>query len=129
MVTAQHSTVGVDRVCSGSWGRKGLAAEGDTSEDEGEGPANQGEEVKTRVIMAHSGNCESFGVAGFRRHLRPVKLEKGAWEEVGFLPKDRRKRSRTPHSRDRWRYCRPRSLSTRESVAQWNLFVQPQSHR
>ena len=43
---------------------------------EGEGPANQGEEVRASVFVAHSENCESFGVAGFMGHIRAVKLDR-----------------------------------------------------
>lgn len=40
------------------------------------GQARQKEEGRARVFMAHSGNCESFGVAGFRRHIRALTLER-----------------------------------------------------
>lgn len=41
---------------------------------EGEGGANQGGEGRARVFMAHSGNCESFGAAGCRGHVRAVRV-------------------------------------------------------
>lgn len=31
---------------------------------------------QARVCMAQSGNCESFGVAAFRRHITAVTLER-----------------------------------------------------
>lgn len=62
----QHT--GADRVCSGSRKRKGLAAGGDTCEDQGR--TGQG-------CSWHTWNCESFGVAGFMRHRQAGKPGSG----------------------------------------------------
>lgn len=65
-------------MCSGAVGAGGVEdlLQKVTSEDQGEGQTSQREEGRARVCMAQSENCESFGVAGFRRHIRAVTLEK-----------------------------------------------------
>lgn len=61
--------------CSGSWKRKDLLQKVTSLRTKEEGQASQREEGRAEVFMAHSGKCESFGMARFSEHIRAVKLE------------------------------------------------------
>lgn len=61
--------------CSGSWRRKDLLQKVTSLRTKVEGQASQREEGRAEVFMAHSGKCESFGMAGFSEHIRAVRLE------------------------------------------------------
>lgn len=73
----QHSRRG--QVCSGALGTGGakdLLQKVTSVRTKGEGRASQREEGRARVFMTHAGNCESFGKAGFRGHVRAARLER-----------------------------------------------------